>query len=721
MESRKEAYQNLHLVDDQEAFARLSARIQQEVISRLDWVMRIKSAPHGKKGPVISAAAEALNVSVPTVSRFVSRFAAGGWMALVDQRGNNNPSQPEAFKNFVRSLHLQCQRATSGREVHRMLVERWRLWKRTGASVHAIPGYETPPPAGPKGYPHGFSEDSVLRLRPDDYCLTVARQGTKRAAGYLPSVLKTRVGTRFGQVVFFDDQDYDVKIVARGSSQQAVRPQGFNCLDYLSGCFMHHAIRLRWFDKEHDQFRTLTSADFTWFVISYLQKHGYRRDEHGTTFVFEHGTATGYNNQKLSTFGGFSSFDEALAGVSGGKIRVERSGRFNSPAFAGLLFRPQSSGNPNHKAPLESMFNLVRNRMASFQGATGRNRDEKPAEQYGLDLYAAQMLKLEERLDEYHRDLIRFPLLTAEQFGDVARVVYESINCRTDHDLQGWEDLGFIAPQMRFTPDDRSPWLSQHEISKLPDYSQTMLLAHAEVPGHARPWKLSPADVARQYKKELSKLPDHTIPLLIPREWARPVTVRDNREIWIKDQLLGAEAFKYVARIDRGDIAQVIQPGTKLLAYLNPFAPERLVICKENGAYVGTLDEMTRAGFMDTEAILEQVKGVSALKADLDTGVRPHLAGIMADRAAMKRNNERLADGKPTTKEEIAAARAASARDGVRTRKINEIAAAMGSDALSPSNLLPDEDADDMQDDCTPVSRPFSAAQFLNPTEDDND
>ncbi|NQX01364.1 hypothetical protein HQ447_11960, partial [bacterium] len=162
-------------------------------------------------------------------------------------------------------------------------------------------------------------------------------------------------------------------------------------------------------------------------------------------------------------------------------------------------------------------------------------------------------------------------------------------------------------------------------------------------------------------------------------------------------------------------------PGTKLLCYLNPYAPDRLVICGEDGAFIGTLQEKSRADWLDQDAILEQLKERAELKADLDTGVRPHLEGLMSDRAEMKRNNQRLADGKPVLPEELAAARAESARGGVRTRKINEIAAAMGTAALDPSNLLPDDDAEDMQSDCTPISRTFSSAQFLNPTHDDND
>jgi hypothetical protein len=713
--------QTLKLIDNYDVFTRLKPKVRNKITHRLDWILKISAAVRGDKCKIIAKAAAELKVSIPTVNRFVRSYESAGWQALSDQRGKHNKPLPEAFKAFVRQLHLQCQRATTGREVHRMLIERWRLWQRAGDDKHAIPGYETPPLAGPKGYPAGWSEDNVLRMRPDEYALSIARQGSKSAAGFLPSIMKTRVGVKFGQVVFFDDQDYDVKVAARGLSQRALRPQGFNCLDYLSGNFMHYAIRLRWWDTDKEAYRTLTQADFTWFVISYLQKHGYRRDSHGTTFVFEHGTATGYNNRTLSTFGGYSNFDEALAGVSYGCIRVERSGLFNQPAFAGLLFRPQSSGNPNFKAPLESMFNLVRNRMAALPGAVGRNRDLKPAEQYGEDLYTGQMLKLWEKLDERHQKLIRFPLLTAEEFGEVAGKVYEAINARTDHGLEGWEKCGFVAPQFRFTPDDRSPWISRDEAAALPDDIRAVLLAKAETPGHVRPWKLAPADVAGQCAGELTKLPDHVIPLLIPTQWARPATVKSDRTISIKDQLLGPEAFTYVCRFEEGNGFRVLSPGTKLLCYLNPYAPERLVICTEDGAFIGTLHEKSRADWLDQDAILEQLKERSELKADLDTGVRPHLEGLMRDRAEMKRNNERLANGKPMLPEEIAAARAESARDGVRTRKINEIAAAMGTAALNPSNLLPDEDAEDVQDDCTPVSQAFSAAQFLNPTHDDND
>jgi len=702
-------------------FARLPLRKQAAIMERLRWIEKINGTPHGKRGEVIGQAANELRVSVPTIVRSVASFRAQGWSGLIDRRGKNGSTLSPLFKEFVRSLHMQCSRATTGREVQRMLIERLEHWRATGDANQAIPGYDEPPKNESTGYPYGWSEDSICRLRPDGYSLATARQGAKSGAKFLPSILKTRVGTKFCSVLFFDDQDYDLRVAAPGASLKALRPQGFNCLDYLSGCFLHHVIRLRWWDAPADQFRTLTQQDFTWFVISLLQKQGYRNDSTGTTLVFEHGTATGYNNKTLSTAGGFSSFDEALAAVSHGCIRVDRSGLFNQPAFAGMLFRPASSGHPNFKAPLESMFNLVRNRMAALPGAVGRNRDLKPAEEYGRDAYTAQLLKLWERLDERHRALIKFPVLTASEFGTLADVIYRNINDRMDHALEGWEKCGFFSPQFRFTADDRSPWLTREQVAALPDEARAAILATSERPGHLRTARLSPAEVARQCAGELTKLPDHAIPLLIPLQWARPATVKENRTIMIKDQLLGSEPMIYIARIEDRHGARVLKAGLQVLCFLNPFDTDKMVVCGEDGAFLGTIYRQNRAGFLDHEAIHEQLKTRAELKADLDSGVRPNLAGLIEARTEMKRHNDRLADGKPVLPEDIAAARAESARAGVRTRKANEIAAAMGAEALHPGNLLDQDDADDFPEPCTPSAQPFSAAQFLTHETPEND
>jgi hypothetical protein len=668
----------LRMIDHHEEFSKLAIPAQHRVLEKLDWVDRIAKAGHGAKDGIVQLAAADLGVSPGAVRRYCQRFREAGWRGLKDTRiqGAGSAGKPQAFKDFVAALHLQNQRATTGREVQRQLVERWRKWRMTGDPQWAIPGYTTPPAAGPKGYPVGWSEDQITALRPDAHALATARQGGKSAADYLPSILKTRYGTRFGQVVFFDDQDYDNKVVAPGLSQKALRPQGFNSIDYLSGCFLDYSIRLRWWDMEKGQYKTLTGIEATWFLISHLQKHGYRRDADGTTLVVEHGTMNGFDNADLLTPDGHRSLASAILAVTDGHVRTARSGLFNTPVFAGMLFRPQSSGNPNFKSPVEGMFNLVRNRHAALPGATGRNRDLKPAEQYGQDIYIAQLLKVWERLDDQHRQVMRFPIATAAQFGSAAIAMYQAINSRRDHALEGWARCGFVTPLFRWTPDERSPWIGQQELARLTDGNPALAAAVDGLmtqEGHVMPVQLAPVEVADQYRRELTRLADHLIPLLIPVAWARRVEVTSERTIRIKDQMLGPDAMIYIARTENRDGAFVLKPGTKVLAYLNPFLPEKLIVCREDGSFLGTIHQQTRAGWADTEAITAQLGMRAEIKADLDSAVRPHLAGLIEDRTEMKRTNDRLAAGQPVLPDEIAAARVAAGQKGHRSAAANRM------------------------------------------------
>ena len=149
--------------------------------------------------------------------------------------------------------------------------------------------------------------------------------------------------------------------------------------------------------------------------------------------------------------------------------------------------------------------------------------------------------------------------------------------------------------------------------------------------------------------------------------------MKSDRTIQLSDQLLGSEPMHYVCRIKDDQGSRLLNPGTKLLAYLNPFRTERLCVCAEDGSYIGTLQQRDRAGWLDQDAILEQLKERAEIKADLDTGVKPLLQGLMDARTAMKANNARLKAGKPVLPEEIAAARVAAAQQGQRTAAANRL------------------------------------------------
>jgi hypothetical protein len=675
-------------------FSRLREDVRRDILMWIEAITEISGSSRGAMGHVIASVCARMGVTQGTVYRKIEAYKERGWLGLVNNAKCPESGLPPAFKAWVESLHLRNQRDTSGAAVQRIVIDQWSLWRRSGDPQHALPGYTMPPAPSVKGYPSGFSAKNLNRLKPCEHNRKLTRQGTKAASEFLPSILKTRVGLRFGQVVFFDDQDYDQKIVAPGLSQKAMRPQGFNALDYLSGSFIDYVIRSRYLDADTDTVKSLNQRDFVWFVIHVLSTVGYRNDDEGTVFVFEHGTASGYSNDKLETANGISKFDDALAFVTGGKLRVERSGLFNQPAFAGMLFRPQSSGNFRFKSPIESMFNLVRNESSMLLGQIGLNaRSHGPEENYGLDIYTTQLLNAFLTLPAERQEMMRWPLHTLAQFGQLYANIYETINARTDHALEGWEQCGHVVPLIRLAPDDAAPWMTPAQLAKLPARTQELALSLLDEPGYTMPHRLSPRQVVDMYKSELTKLPKSAVPLLIPRQWAREVTVKSDRSITIQDQLAGPEPFSYICRIITRNGAEMLRPGLKLLARFNPSDPTELCISDENDRYIGHLTATSRVNFLDHETMVERLGERSAIKADLEAPVRAAMASTMQDRMDMKAHNDRLITGAPVTEEELAAARSESAQQSASTRRHRTWAEHLDQDfmanAMKPESIQP--------------------------------
>lgn len=69
---------------------------------------------------------------------------------------------PDAFVEFLTRC-LRSRRFKSCTRFHRGLITRLNLW-RDGHPQNAIPGYDNPPPDGPKGYPLGWSVASIREI-----------------------------------------------------------------------------------------------------------------------------------------------------------------------------------------------------------------------------------------------------------------------------------------------------------------------------------------------------------------------------------------------------------------------------------------------------------------------------------------------------------------------------------------------------------------------------
>jgi hypothetical protein len=651
----------LSLIQDKAILRELSADQNRDLIRKLGAVQAVIAAGRGDKCGVAERYARALQVSVPAIHRWVGAYRRYGATALIDSRRGAQKGRaqlPEITGEWFRDLIIRCQRNDSIREARRQALDQWRLWRRTGDPKYSVPGYTVPPQDCGKGYPLGWSDKNFHRFAPSNFQRTLARQGRIAADRLMPSILGTRVGTRFLEVIYFDDQKYDHHITAAGFTRPMV-PIGFNALDKLTAYAFQPHIRLRWFDEEADKHRSLTMREFMWYVIHILTSVGYRTDDVGTTLIKEHGTANTWSNKLLRTPLGFHSFEEAVTSLLDGQVRLDDSGLYNRAVWAELVHGPKPSGNPRFKAPIESFFHIVRNYHLALPGQTGRNIEEAPEETYGLLSYESKLAEKAADLPDALRDAIRSGLFTASEFGWFSQLAYQALNERQEHAIQGWEDCGFVVPAWRWAEDPPDLWRSREELASLPQH----LIDHANHqaklnPSLRKPHRLSPADAMRSVCKDpaIRRMDRADAVLLIPMEWAHPVTITPKHEIVISDAMLSTEAIVYFSELTNSKgRKEYLQPGDNVLAHINPFDLDTLLILDQSGKFIGTVVRSVRNG-RDKETLEAMFRERARMSGNLGARTRHAMSPIAHQRQLDKAANDDLinkarlmAEGKPAT------------------------------------------------------------------------
>jgi hypothetical protein len=540
-------------------------------------------------------------------------------------------------------------------------------------------------------------------MMPEDHERQLTTRGQKEASNSLPFILTTRRGSRVLSRICYDDQEYDT-IVQGGlmltGLPSASRPVGFNSLDFYTGLHLDHILRYRYTEVDENTLkktkRTLTGKDFTWFSIAGLQKHGYRTDELGTTQIFEHGTANAWANKDMSTIAGMHSYADAIFAVTGGNVSVSQSGKFNTPAFEGMYFKPQSTGNFRFKTWIESAFRLVRTYMQALPGPTGLSYHVAPEELHGIQKREEQLLKALTKLSPYHADLIRRHLMTFTEFGNLVMHIYQAINQTTDHDLEAWAECGFTYPVWRSDLTSNT-WHTDDDLKLLDEFDRKIILA--KIGKDSRLTTELSYSRAQAYKQEIErdkahirKLQDQHVGYLVPTDWANKLTIKANHTI-ITPSRDAAPPLTFVAQTKDQLSRTTFMAGQELLCFHNPFIPEKLIIHDLNGNYRATLYQNTAAEAWNYERTLEQLEVRSQVRHDLSLQTRDEMRDVTATRTANEAHNDRLIKGQPVTPEEIAAARSESANQAVSTRRHRSWAEHLDqdqvNDAIAPENDHP--------------------------------
>lgn len=553
-----------------------------------------------------------------------------------------------AFLEFWKLFQMDNQRKF--KPAFRKLRDRWLAW-RAGDESMAIPGYATcPPPAPGSNLPYRWTYAHLMEKKHQltPFQIDSVRQGRSKAMEKLALVRCTRAGIKVGQYYIFDDQAYDSEANVLAVNRKSTRALGLDAIDYTSANPIGQAFKPTLWNDEKRAREMLKKRDMVWFVASILTGTGYRTDSVGTTLLVEHGTAA---------IG--EEFAQRIKDVTRGQVTVARGGIGGEPAHA-AMFEGAAKGNPRFKAAMESARNRLRNDMADttvLPGQVGMDRDHTPEELYGRQRYNVKLL-LAMDADPVLREFLRFPFPEWREFVAAAARCNDLIADDPEHELEGWEEAGFIAKEWRLMED--SPWLPQSAFLSLsPDRQLLAADIIAKDPNLVRVRKLSRREAWLSGYKDFAKVRDEDVPRLVGPEFGVMRKIADDFLITFSDPEIDPyKEFCFLARIHDRDGHQFnLIAGEKYQTFLNPFQPDRLYVCKANGGYLGVCPALDRARKDDNQAVHKLLKLERDLakeqERDLDHIGRERIAQLAKDKL---HNAGVLAPGKTARGKQMKAA-----------------------------------------------------------------
>lgn len=582
-------------------------------------------------------------------------FSAGDWRIVWDKAkypptGSASPSVsavPPLFVHFVRTHAENNQRgseraydeiirhvwrtgyALSDIELPTGLAGRGRVIKR-GHRVPFMPGYPNWQPG--MELPEGLSMANLRRQinkltgRMDAMAKKAARIGKQAAAAHRRKVNLSRVGLAIGEFIPCDDHDFNVKII-NVHQDTFMRPSGFFAMDLLSYHVFTHGIKPTLWDFDAEQKRVLTEADAKWFLIHILTNFGRRTDERGTTFLLEHAKMTVRDTAENQQF---------LEGLTALGVTIEKSGREDRPAHMGQLapaMPGKGRGNFRFK-PIEGWFNLLDNGCAFMAGQTGKDRNHSPEQLPMIERECRALLRAAQHLPAEARDQIEWPMLRwPDFFWQVQRVIH-FLETRTDHNIEGWEQCGFIT--------------------------DALTDPHGRIITPAR--LQSPMEVFHQRRHELKKLQRWEWPgLMGPQHCYRAAgedTVLVTKDSDIVIQAKPFTGFTAALRFEAVDYEGRRLPiGSRWRAFVNPYDLDCLVLTDERNKPIAECPRMATPSRNDVEGVRREMGRVAQWEAAALEPFNARHTAAGAAIAARREHNANVISGRDYRAEELEADR----------------------------------------------------------------
>ena len=487
------------------------------------------------------------------------------------------------------------------------------------------------------------------------------RIGLAAARDHVLPVLTTRVGLQVGSVYQFDDMKHNVKVNFPGNIK-AHTPLEFAAMDVFSGSRFAYGIRptIEEIDAKGIKKRgELNEFEFRCCVAKVFCEFGYNPG--GTIAIGEHGTAV------------FRPWlRELLTAASDGKISFADSAILNKQVHAGL-YPGRSKGNFHVKACLESQHHLFQTATAHLPAQTGRNsRIDRPEQLTGLDKYNEQLLKHAGselmRRDPERAAMLLLPAMGFNHYLKLIYELYDILDWRTDHTLEGFEEACLTKNEFRLAKDSND-WHDAIELLQMEPAQAAAInaLIASDMKAYYRHRLMAPAEVFNAGKAALTKLSKWHVPDILGRDSGlKNKHVESKGLINFRDKYFGPGEHIYYGVVTTPEgFQQALSTKRKYIIHLNPLALDQAFIRdQENNAIIGIAERYNKACKVDEHAIhVLMGKQNHDMKVKSDEIAARHVDQI-EERAAIIKHNKGVLSGAIATPTELAARSKAKAADG---------------------------------------------------------
>lgn len=536
----------------------------------------------------------AISQSEGTIRKKFYAVKKAGWAALIDRRYCG----PSAWN---RRADTSTTLSAADKELVKTYCERYQ--RSSAAAIRALRGdwvkgiVTTATAISPEtGFPYGWTERNLLRHIPTRFELKNARIGRSAAASERQLVYTTRANLWVGSHYLFDDiwHDHEINVL---DQQKRGRALEFHALDLYSACKFAWGMRVRT-EREDGTMEGLKESDMRFLLAHVLGSYGYSAQ--GTTLVVEHGTAA--IRPDLERF---------LYEETGGLIKVARSG-MEGAAAAAHQYAGRAKGNFRFKAALESLGNLIHNEMAALPGQTGKDRQHSPEQLHGLLKANDALLRAIAYLPPERVEMLKWNLLSIQQFQVIASEIYQRINDRTEHDLEGWD--------MHYVPDLRRGGMRRK----------------------------SPNEVWRPGSRQLTRLRPQAVASILLPDMGEERSVRRGM-IETRNGEISGDVLRFDARM--------LADGERYHTILNPYAPDALWAFDAAGRFVAACPRITSVDRANIAAVQEACGRAAKAEAEALAPFRARHLKEAREKAANARHNASVVSGAPITSEERAKAR----------------------------------------------------------------